>query len=165
MRRDRRSCGHRRRLQRRQVALGQPELAGAQQAAHDLAAARLGQVAAKAISRGATAGAEPLAGEADAARGAARSRRLEPVLQQHERLDDLAGDRVGHADDAGLGDGGVLHQHALDLERADQVAGRLDDVVAAADEPEVAVLVARARSPVRYQPPAKQLAVALVSCR
>jgi hypothetical protein len=42
----------------------------------------------------------------------------------------------------GLGDGRVLDQGALDLERADQVAGGLDDVVGASDEPEVAVGVA-----------------------
>ena len=63
-------------------------------------------------------------------------------LERDERLDELARDRVGLADDARLRDGRVLHQRALDLERADQVAGRLDDVVGAADEPEVAVGVA-----------------------
>jgi hypothetical protein len=36
----------------------------------------------------------------------------------------------------------MLHQRALDLEGADQVAGGLDDVVGAPDEPEVAVGIA-----------------------
>ena len=60
---------------------------------------------------------------------AQRVGRLEAGLQRDERLDDLAGHRVGLADHAGLGDGRVLHQRALDLERADQVARRLDHVV------------------------------------
>jgi hypothetical protein len=65
-----------------------------------------------------------------------------PGLQRDERLHDLADDRVGLADDAGLGDRGVLDERALHLERADEVAGGLDDVVGPADEPEVAVRVA-----------------------
>jgi hypothetical protein len=36
----------------------------------------------------------------------------------------------------------MLHQHAFDLERTDQVPGGLDHVVGAADEPEVAVGIA-----------------------
>ena len=66
-------------------------------------------------------------------------------LERDERLDHLAGNRIGLADHAGLGDRRVLHQRALDLERADQVARRLDHVVRAPDEPEVAVLVPLAR--------------------
>ncbi len=68
-------------------------------------------------------------------------RGLVAVLQRDERLDDLHRHRVRLADDAGFGHGGVLDQRALDLERADEVAGRVDHVVGAADEPEVAVLV------------------------
>ena len=45
----------------------------------------------------------------------------------------------GLDDDGRFGHGGVLEQGRLDLERADQVAGRVDDVVVAAGEPEVAV--------------------------
>ena len=63
------------------------------------------------------------------------------AAQRDERLDQLAGHRVGLADHAGLGHRRVLHQRALDLERPDQVPGRLDHVVGAADEPEVAVVV------------------------
>ena len=49
---------------------------------------------------------------------------------------------IGARHDRRLDDRRVLEQRALDLERADAVAGRDDDVVGAADEPEVAVLVA-----------------------
>ena len=107
-------------------------------------------------------GAEALAREARAARSASASLGREARLQRDERLHDLHGDRIGLADDARLGDGGVLQQRALHLERADEVPRRLDDVVRPADEPEVAVGVAPARSPVRYQPPAKHFAIALV---
>jgi len=49
--------------------------------------------------------------------------------------------RILDADHGALGDGPVLEQRRLDLERADAVARGLDDVVVAADEPEVAVRV------------------------
>ena len=38
-------------------------------------------------------------------------------LEANEGLDDLTGDRIGLADDPGLGDGGMLHQRAFDFER------------------------------------------------
>ena len=100
-----------------------------------------GRFARNSISRGATAG--PSASRAwpsSSLRSALAG--LEAGLQHDEGLHDLAGDRIGHADHAGLGDRRMLHQRALDLERADQVTGRLDHVVGAADEPEVAVGVA-----------------------
>ena len=129
-------------LQGGDVALGQAELAGLEQAAHDLAAARVRQVLRRtSISLGATAAPSRLRAKAEQL-AAQLVARLVAVLQRDERLDHLAGHRVGLADHAGLGDGRVLHQRALDLERADQVAGGLDHVVGAADEPEVAVGVA-----------------------
>ena len=85
--------------------------------------------------------AEPLARVAEELQASA-SLGAEARLQRDESLHRFADDRVGLADDAGLGDRGVLHQRALDLERADQMAGGLDDVVGAPDEPEVAVGVA-----------------------
>ena len=88
--------------------------------------------------------------------------RLEAGPQHDERLHDLAGDRVGLADHAGLGDRRVLHQRALDLERADQVAGRLDDVVAPPDEPEVAVGVAAGEVAGEVPAAGEALAVALL---
>ena len=105
-------------------------------------------------------GAEPLPAEAD---------ELEPQLvarlvarvQDHERLDDGTDDRVGFADHTGLGDRGMLHERALDLERADEMPGRLDDVVAAADEPEVAVGVAAGEVAAQVPAAAEALPVAL----
>jgi hypothetical protein len=68
--------------------------------------------------------------------------RLRAVGQHDERLDHGAGDRIGLADHARLRDRRVLEQHALDLERSDEMAGGLDHVVAAPDEPVVALGVA-----------------------
>ena len=68
--------------------------------------------------------------------------RLEAVLERDERLDDLHRDGVGLADHAGFGDGRMLDQHAFHLERTDEVARGLDDVVLAPDEPKVSVGVA-----------------------
>jgi hypothetical protein len=68
--------------------------------------------------------------------------------------------RVGLADHAGLGNRRVLHQHALHLERADQVAGRLDHVVAAADEPVVAIGIAPHQIAGEIEIAGKALAVA-----
>ena len=73
---------------------------------------------------------------------AQRLGRLKAGLQRDERLDDLARHRVGLADHAGLGDRRMFHQRAFHLERADQMAGALDDVIGAADEPVIAVRVA-----------------------
>ena len=65
---------------------------------------------------------EPLAGVAEQF-PAQLLARLVARLQRDERLDHLARHRIGLADHAGLGHGRVLHQRALHLERADQVAG------------------------------------------
>ncbi len=64
---------------------------------------------------------------------------LRPELD--EGLHDLGADLVGHAHDADHGHGGVLHQAFLDLARPDAVAARGDDVVVAALEEDVAILV------------------------
>ena len=59
---------------------------------------------------------------------------------QHDMgFDDFGAFGVGFADDGGFDDGGVFDQRAFDVERADAVAGAGDDVVAAADEAEIAV--------------------------
>ena len=85
-----------------------------------------------------------------------------PGFQRDESLDDLARGRIGLADHAGLGHRRVLHQRALHFERPDEVAGRLDDVVGATDEPVVAVGVA-AREVAGQIPAADEaLAVTLV---
>jgi len=62
--------------------------------------------------------------------------------EAHERLDDVAAQLVGRGDGGRLDDLGVLDDRRLDLERADPVAGRDDDVVVSPLVPAVAVLVA-----------------------
>src|SRR5436190_4513640 len=54
---------------------------------------------------------------------------------------DLAALRIGGTDDRNLGNRWVLTEHRLDLERADAVTRRDDDVVRPALEVEVAVVV------------------------
>ena len=60
-------------------------------------------------------------------------------------MDGLALDLVRQADGRGLGHGRVADQRRFDLGRAQAIAGDLDDVVHAADDPVVAVLVALGR--------------------
>ena len=72
-----------------------------------------------------------------------RVRALVPGREDDERLDDARALGIGLADDGRLGHRRMLDERRLDLERADAVRGRDDDVVGAADEPEVAVLVLR----------------------
>ena len=118
------SCGrlHPPLLQRGDVALGQAELARLEQAAHDLPAARLRDALDELDLLGRDDRAEPRARACATQLPLELVRGLEAGLERDERLDDLAGDRVGLADHAGLGDRRVLEQDALDLERADQVA-------------------------------------------
>ncbi len=120
-----------------------------------------GSVGRNAISFGATAAPRRLRAWPSSSRRSS-SVGLEPRLERDERLDHLADHRVGLADDAGLGHRRVLHQRALDLERADQVAGRLDHVVGAADEPEVAVGVAPREVAGQVPAAGEALAVALL---
>ena len=54
---------------------------------------------------------------------------------------DLALERVGHAHDGALGDIRVPGQHLLHGARREPVAGHVDDVVHAAHDVEIAVLV------------------------
>src|SRR5262245_48481385 len=68
-----------------------------------------------------------------------RADNLGPEL--NEGLHDLGTYLVGHADDTDHGDGGMAHQAFLDLARADAIAARGDDVVVAALEEDVAILV------------------------
>src|SRR5262249_61144579 len=62
--------------------------------------------------------------------------------EDDERLHDLPPDRVGARHHGRFEDGRVLEESALDLEGPDPVPRGDDDVVGAADEPEIAVLVA-----------------------
>ena len=67
---------------------------------------------------------------------------LRPFLQRHERRHRLALDLVRPADDRRLGDLRMVDERALDLHRADAVAGDVQHVVDAAEQPEEAVVVA-----------------------
>ena len=50
----------------------------------------------------------------------------------------------GTADDGGFGDFRMRDQSALDFGRAEAMAGDIDDVVDAADDPKIAVVIAAA---------------------
>src|SRR5712692_3375440 len=62
-------------------------------------------------------------------------------LEDHIGPRILAAHGIGDADHAAVGDGGMLRHHVLDLLRPDAVAGGLDQIVLARQEPDVAVLV------------------------
>ena len=81
---------------------------------------------------------------------AAECRRRELGLLVGDDVGDdrLAEERSGDADDRCHADALGSVQDRLDLAWGDLLAARLEDVVAAADEVEVAVLVRRKRSPV-----------------
>ena len=81
----------------------------------------LGSSAEKSISFGATAAPRRLRAKAEQL-APQRLARLVTRLERDEGLDDFERDRVGLADDARFGDRRMLHQGALDLERADQMA-------------------------------------------
>ena len=74
--------------------------------------------------------------------GDERVARLVAGAQDHERADGLAGGGVLRADDRGLGDRGVADERVLDLGGRDVVARHEHDVVDAAEQPVVAVVVA-----------------------
>ena len=65
-----------------------------------------------------------------------------PGAQDHERGDRLAGRVVGLADHRRLGDRGMVDERRLDLGGGDVVARHEHDVVDAAEQPEVALVVA-----------------------
>src|SRR6266542_791732 len=67
--------------------------------------------------------------------------RLIAGLENDEGLHVLAAHRIGNADDAGVGDGGVLQHRILDFLGSDAVAGALDQVFLARHEAEVALIV------------------------
>ena len=115
----------------------------AQDAAHDLARARLGQAGRPldGVGRGDRADllahpchqflAQFLAG-------------IEPGIQGDVGVDALALDVVREADNGRLGDQLVRHQRALDFGGSDAMARDVDHVIDAAGDPVVAVLVAAA---------------------
>jgi hypothetical protein len=111
----------------------------AQQAAHDLARPRLRQVRRNRMSSGRD--------RADLVATCSRRSSLQllvadALLHRDERGDRLALHLVRAADDGGLRDRRVVDQRALHFHRADAVAGHVQHVVDAAEDPEVAVVVA-----------------------
>ena len=64
-----------------------------------------------------------------------------PFLEDHEGRNCLTLHVVETSDDRGLRDFRMIHERALDLHRADAMAGHVDDVVYASEHPEVAVFV------------------------
>ena len=129
-------------LQRRRVALH--FAAGGdllQDAAHDLSAAGLRQARGKAHVVGPRERADLLGRRAGAASSLSSVDGGDAVLERDEAHERLALELVGPADDGGLGDGRVRHEGALHLGGADAVAGDVEHVVDAADDPEIAVLV------------------------
>jgi len=63
------------------------------------------------------------------------------LFQGDEGFHHLERHRIGLSDHSGFGHGLVLEQNAFHLEGTDQVAGGLDHVVGASDEPKVAVAI------------------------
>ena len=115
----------------------------AQQPAHDLARARLGQVVGPDDPLGAGELADPLGDRrADALDLELVAVPSTVALQRHERDDRLPGVLVVLADHRGLGHVGVGDDRRLDLRGGEAVPGDVDDVVDAPDHPEVAVGVA-----------------------
>src|SRR6266540_5591793 len=78
---------------------------------------------------------------------AQRIGRLMTLLERHEPADHLAAQLVGPTRDTGLGHRRMAQERGLHLDRADAVPGDLDDLVGAAAEPHVAVLVYGGRVP------------------
>ena len=109
----------------------------AQQAAHDLAAAGLGQVRGE-VDRLRLGDRADLGGDVIAQVGDVD---LRAAAQRDVGDDRLPGRRVVGADDGRLGDRRVRHEGALDLGGRDAVAADVHHVVDAAEQPEVAVVV------------------------
>src|SRR5205809_4191776 len=123
-------------LERREIARLLTEIRRADHPAHDLGAPRLREIAREEHALGF----ERLAHLPGDALGELRAQRLRGrlVRPQHDEADDrLALHRVGHADHARLGNGGMAHEHRLDLRGTEALAGDLERVVRASlDEPE-----------------------------
>mmetsp|Transcript_21664 Transcript_21664/g.51386 ORF Transcript_21664/g.51386 Transcript_21664/m.51386 type:complete len:326 (+) Transcript_21664:42-1019(+) len=113
----------------------------AQDAAHDLARARLRQGGRPLDDVGRGEGADLGAAHHDE-RLLELVGPLDALVGRHVDVDALALDGVREAHHRRLGDVGVQHDGRLDLGGADAVAGHVDDVVDAARDPVVAVGVA-----------------------
>lgn len=112
-----------------------------QDAAHNLAGARLGQVGndKDGLGRGKRSNALADLHDKLLAQGVVD---LVALLDGDKGVDGLAGELVVDADDGGLGNGLVLDEGGLDLGCGETVAGDVDDVVDAAANPVEAFVVA-----------------------
>ena len=135
-------CGHRSSLSSVEISpSGRPSSRALSRRRMILPLRVFGRFWRNAMSFGATAGPRRYrAWPSNSLRSASRG--LEAALERDEGLDHFAGGRVRNTDHARLGNRRVLHQRAFHLERADEMAGALDDIVSAADEPVIALLVA-----------------------
>ena len=120
---------------------GRPSSRALSRPAHDLAAVGVRQVAGRSDLPGATAG-PSRGGRSRAGRGGGRRTARYPGRSVTNALTTSPATGSGTPITPASTTAGCSMSVALDLERADQVAGRLDDVVGAPDEPEPAVGVA-----------------------
>ena len=113
-----------------------------EQAAHDLAAARLRQRLGEAdfVRRGHRA--DDRARRASSTPRAIPASASTPCLSVTKQTTRLALEFIGPPDHRRLGHRGVRDQRALDFRRAEAMPGDVEHVVDAADDPEIAVLVA-----------------------
>ena len=112
-----------------------------QDAAHDLAGSRLGQIRHHEDGFGGGEGPDTLPDLQDQVLlglVAASGR----VLERDEGVNGLAGEFVVDADHGGFGDEGGLDKRRFDLGGGEAVAGHVDDVVDAAADPVIAFVVA-----------------------
>ena len=100
----------------------------------------LGSASAKRISSGLAIGSDELL--TCLRRCSPSSARCETNAAASRTRRRLALEVIGPADDGSFGDGRMADQGALDFGGADAVAGDVEHVVDAADDPEIAVLVA-----------------------
>ena len=125
----------------RRIAQILAEGLGFEDAAHDFAGARLGQGWHKRDGFGFGDGAE-FFGHMGAQFLAEFVAAVDASPQNHEAVDAGTFDFVGQADGRSFGDGGMRDQGTFDFGGTQTIARDLDDVVDAANHPEVAVFVA-----------------------
>ena len=75
--------------------------------------------------------------------------RVHAAFQRDKSDQRLAFQFIGPADDGGFRDVVIAHQRALDFRGAEAMAGDVQHVIDAAHDPEIAVLVLPAPSPVK----------------
>ncbi len=76
---------------------------------------------------------------------------LEPLPQNHKRMNGVALDLVRQADRGGFGDGGMRYQRRFDFGGSKPIARHLEHIVDTADHPEVAILILTGRITCRIE--------------